>query len=80
MILKKLHIHRGFGTDGVLRGEIEFKTDDGNELKMTLDEQLSADIVNLCAEAVARAGQVAAKALTAEALSTNLIEHVEGES
>ena len=75
MILKKLYINRGYGSDGVLRGEIEFKTDDGNELKITLDEQLSKEIVSLCAASVARAGQKAANALTAEALSANLIEH-----
>ena len=77
MILKKLYINRGYGADGTLRGEIEFKTDGGNELKITLDEQLSADIVTLCSGAVARAGKVAAEALTAEALSNNLIEQKE---
>ena len=77
MILKKLYINRGYAADGVLRGEIEFKTDNGNELKITLDEQLSTDIVKLCAEAVARAGKLAAEGLTAEALSENLLEHDE---
>jgi recombinational DNA repair protein RecT len=75
MILKKLYINRGYGSDGALRGEIEFKTDSGNELKLTLDERLSQEIVKLCADAVARAGKAAAEALTADAISQNLIEH-----
>ena len=61
MILKKLYINRGYGNDGVLRGEIEFKTDGDSEIKLKLDEQLSQEIVSLCASAVARAGQEAAK-------------------
>ena len=75
MKLKNLRIHRGYGDDGKLRGEIEFIAEGGNELKLALDEQLSIDIVNLCAEAIVRAGQEAAKALTAEALQVTAIEH-----
>ena len=75
MILKNLHINRGWGDDGKLRGEITFKTDEDSELKIALDEQLSSDIVKLCADAVVRAGRKAADALTTEALNVNLIEH-----
>ena len=77
MILETLHINRGYGENGKLRGEIKFKTGDGNEMKITLDEQLSAEIVKLCADAVARAGKAAAEALTNDALNVNLIEHDE---
>lgn len=79
MILKNLHIHRGYQEDAPLRGEIEFKTEDGNELKLKLDEQLSREIVVLCAQAVRRAGREAAKALVADASSQNLIEHENGD-
>ena len=75
MKLKNLHIHRGYGNDGKLCGQIDFMAEGGNELKLALDEQLSIDIVNLCAEAIVRAGQEAAKALTAEALQVTAIEH-----
>lgn len=75
MILKKLFISRGYGSDGVLHGEVEFKSNSGSELKLKLDEQLSKEVVALCANAIARAGTEAANALTAEALNENLIEH-----
>lgn len=77
MILKKLFISRGYGSEGKLHGDIEFKTSDGdgNELKITLDEQLSQEIVKLCADAVVRAGKKASEALVADALSQNLLEH-----
>ena len=79
MNLKKLYIHRGYGTDAPLRGEIEFATSDGEEIKLKLDEQLSQDIVRLCAEAVARAGRAAAERLTAAAMKTTAIEYVPDE-
>jgi len=76
MRLKSLHIHRGYSDDAPLRGELTFRAEEGeHELKMKLDEQLSIDIVNLCAEAIARAGQAAAKSLTSEALQVTAIEH-----
>lgn len=79
MILKSLRIHRGYGSlDDPLRGEIKFATDGGNELKITLDEQLLIDIVKLCAGAVAQAGKEAADSLVADANSVNLIEHQDG--
>ena len=78
MILKNLHIHRGYRSEDPLRGEIEFKTEDGNELKLKLDEQLAQEIVKLCAEAVVRAGKAAADALIADASSQNLIEQETG--
>jgi len=75
MQLKSLHVHRGYSDNAPLRGELVFKSDDESELKMKLDEQLSIDIVQLCADAIARAGQEAAFALTAEALQVAAIEH-----
>ena len=77
MKLQALHIHRGYSHDAPLRGELTFESssDEKTELKMKLDEQLSIDIVNLCAEAIVRAGQAAAKSLTSEALQVTAIEH-----
>ena len=77
MKLQALHIHRGYSNDAPLRGELTFESssDEKTELKMKLDEQLSIDIVNLCAEAIVRAGQAAAKSLTSEALQVTAIEH-----
>ncbi len=75
MKLTSLHINRGWGEDGGLRGEIKFATEGGNEMKLALDEQLSIDIVSLCADAIVRAGQEAAKSLTSEALQVAAIEH-----
>jgi len=75
MKLKSLHINRGYLANAPLRGEIEFVTEDKTELKIELDEQLSREIVTLCAAAVVRAGQRAADALTTEAMQTTAIEH-----
>ena len=75
MKLSSLHINRGYNDKNPLRGEVVFQSDDDTELKMKLDEQLSIDVVNLCAAAITRAGQTAAKALTAEALQVTAIEH-----
>ena len=75
MKLQSIHINRGYAANGTLRGEIVFKDDEETELKLKLDEQLSADILKLCADAIVRAGQVAANALTAEALQVTAIEH-----
>ena len=75
MKLKSLHINRGYYNDKSLQGAIEFVSDDKTEIKMKLDEQLSIKIVHLCADAIARAGQETAKALTAEALQVTAIEH-----
>ena len=75
MKLKLLQINRGYGDDGKLRGTIGFVNEDGNELKINLDEQLSVEIVKLCAAAVIRAGVQAAESLTLEARNANLIEH-----
>ncbi len=74
MKVKSIHVHRGYG-DGPLRGEIKFEDKDGTELKIRLDEKLSAEVVCLCADAIARAGQEAAKSLTSQALAVNAIEH-----
>lgn len=71
MQLKSLHVHRGYRDDAPLCGELVFKAADESELKLKLDEQLSIDIVALCAQAIVRAGQAAAKALTAEALQVD---------
>ena len=75
MQLKSLHVHRGYSEDAPLRGELMFKGADDVELKLKLDEQLSIQIVELCAQAIVRAGQAAANALTAEALQVSAIEH-----
>ena len=79
MKLKSLHIHRGYSDNDPLRGELVFKTDKEHEMKMPLDEQLSIDIVKLCAEAIVRAGQDAANAITADALQVTAIEHQAGD-
>ncbi len=73
MKMKSLHINRGYQEDAPLRGEVVFSGE--AEIKMQLDEQLSIDIVALCAEAIAQAGREAAKALTSEALQAIAIEH-----
>ena len=77
MKLQSLHINRGYSNDAPLRGELVFKSEatEETELKMKLDEQLSIDIVQFCAEAIVRAGQTAAKSLTSEALQITAIEH-----
>ena len=80
MKLKSLHINRGYsiGSEpGPLRGELTFLSDGDSqtELKMKLDEQLSIDIVGLCADAIVRAGTSAAKALASEGLQVKAIEH-----
>lgn len=75
MQLKSLHVHRGYSDDAELRGELVFKSEDESELKLKLDEQLSIDIVELCARAIVRAGEAAAKALASEALQVKAIEH-----
>ena len=75
MKLKSLHIHRGYTDNGKLRGELEFRTDEAVELKLPLDEQLSAEIIKLCADAIVRSGQNAANALTSSALQATAIEH-----
>lgn len=77
MKLQSLHIHRGYSTTQPLRGELVFKSEEPEEteLKMKLDEQLSIDIVQFCADAIVRAGQAAAKSLTSEALQVTAIEH-----
>lgn len=77
MKLKSLHINRGYCKGDPLRGSIEFESNHGTEIKVELDEQLSADIVILCANAIARAGKAAADALTSEALQATAIEHQE---
>lgn len=75
MKLKSLHIHRGYSDDAPLRGELVFRTDAEHEMKMLLDEQLSTEIVQLCADAIVRAGQHAADAITSDALQATAIEH-----
>ncbi len=78
MKIQSLHINRGYSSsNATLRGELVFRSEeDGDtELKIKLDEQLSIDIVKLCAEAIVRAGQAAAKSLTSEALQITAIEH-----
>ncbi len=77
MKLQSLHIHRGYSSTAPLRGELVFKSEETEEteLKMKLDEQLSIDIVQFCADAIVRAGQAAAKSLTSEALQVTAIEH-----
>jgi len=75
MKLKSLNISRGYYNHKPLQGEVLFVSDDKTEIKMKLDEQLSIEIVHLCADAIARAGQETAKALTAEALQVTAIEH-----
>ena len=82
MKLQSIHVNRGYSprNDAPLRGEIVFLSEDGdNEMKLKLDEQLSIDIVELCASAIVRAGQEAAKSLTAEGLQVKAIEHDEAE-
>lgn len=79
MKLKKLYIHRGYNADAPLRAELEFISEAGDEIKTRLDEALSREVVRLCAEAIAQAGQRAADALSAEALRQTAIEHKPGD-
>ena len=75
MRLKSLRIHRGWTDTDPLRGEIEFFGPNGEEFKSKLDEQLSEDIVRVCAEAIVRAAHITAEALSADALRVTAIEH-----
>ncbi len=78
MKLKRLLIHRGFGSHPMsdpLRGEIEFVDENKTELKLALDDEFSRAIVALAAEAITRAGRAAAEALAVEAFAVTAIEH-----
>lgn len=76
MKVESVKIDRGytFDADRRLKGTIVFMGEDKTEIKMVLDEQLAVEIVNLCADAIARAGQDAAKAITAETLAIPALE------
>ena len=77
MKLKSILINRGYASaaDAPLRGEARLADANGTELKIALDEELSKAVVQLCAEAIARAGTEAAKALTSDAIASTAIEH-----
>lgn len=75
MKLEKLSLSRGYSGDQPLTGEAIFSTPDEHKLTLKLNEDDAIAIIELCAEAIARTGREAAKALTADALKFTAIEH-----
>ena len=75
MKLERLTLSRGYNNDNLLMGEAQFSTPDEHKLTLKLNEDDAIAIVELCAEAIARTGREAAKALTADALKFTAIEH-----
>jgi hypothetical protein len=75
MKLQSIDISRGYSGDQPLHGKIKFSTPEDHEITITLTEEDAITITRACAEAVARAGREAAKALTADMLRTTAIEH-----
>ncbi len=74
MMLQTLHIHRSYGADDELTGEITFTTAHGSvTLRLTQDEV--RPILDHCAAAVVASSQRVAECLTADALATTAIEH-----
>ncbi len=69
IILNKLEIERArWGkNEGQLEGRVEFEGPAG-KVELTLDERLSKEVVNLCADAIVRAGQAVANELVAATL------------
>jgi|TARA_Y100000310_G_scaffold219805_1_gene221223 hypothetical protein len=70
IVLNKLEVHRPqWGeSEGKLVGKVEFKGPMG-KIEIGLDERLSKEVVELCADALVRAGQAAANELTAATLT-----------
>ena len=75
MKLQTINISRGYSRDEPLHGTIEFSTPEDHKMTLNLTEEDAIAITRQCAEAVARAGRAAAKALTADMLATVAIEH-----
>jgi len=71
MRLKSIRIHRGWSDKDPLQGEVVFENA-ATEIKILLDEALSRQVVALCADAIAAAGQTAAAEIRADVLA---IEH-----
>lgn len=69
MELKSMMINRvGYGTtEGELRGKVTFVSKFG-EIELALDNQLSSEIVGLCADGIARASKHVAEQMTAEVI------------
>ena len=69
MKLQKLHLARQeYGKNvGELRGKVEFASEYGT-VELALDEELSAQIVSLCADGIVRATQEVAKQMTADVI------------
>ncbi len=70
MQLKQLQITRSeWGADkGKLSGAVKFMGPHG-QVKLPLDEQLSQDILKICADGVVRASQQIATELTADVMN-----------
>ena len=64
MNFKNLFIHT---TSGKLSGKIEFQNELG-EIALKLDEQMTQDVLNVCAEALVRVSKQAADEMTATVL------------
>jgi len=75
MKLQSLTLTRGYTGERPLEGTAKFSTPDKHTIELTLNEDDAIAIVELCAEAIARTGQAALKALTADAIRFTAIEH-----
>jgi len=76
MKLQSLNVSRGWQEGNPLKAVVTFKSEHG-DVTLNLDEELSAQILEVCAGEIVKASKQVAETLTAEVINRNLIEHKE---
>ncbi len=68
MRLIKLELTRGYFNEEPLRGSVQFLGDKGDAVTIRLDEEVSQEIVTVCADAIVKAGKQVAEMMVAEVI------------